>query len=123
MKQLLAALCTLTLVACSDPAVGPSPVESVEIRAGNDQVGVAGFRLADSLEVRVVDADGEPVANALVRWGTEDRDARLDPTASTTNADGIARTAWRLGRDDGTQAVTATYSNLPASNRTAGRLL
>lgn len=114
MKRPLASLCTMIVVACSDPAVGPSPVVSVQIRSGDDQVGAAGYRLADSLEVRVIDDNGDPVAGAVIRWATEDRDATIDPATTTTNTEGIARAAWRLGRDDGAQVAAATYSNLPA---------
>jgi hypothetical protein len=92
-----------------------SPAARVEVVSGDAQVGAAGFELADSLEVRVVDADGEPVAGAVVRWVTEDRESVLEPASATTNDDGIARSSWRLGRDDGLQRASATFSNLPAA--------
>lgn len=110
-------ICALALlaVACSDPAMGPSPVVRIEVADGDRQVGAAGFQLADSLTARVVDADGNPVVGAVVHWDTEDRDAVLEPVISTTNAEGLTRTAWRLGRDDGEQIVHATFGTLPAA--------
>lgn len=114
MKRTLAALCVLMSGGCSDQAADPSPVLSVERLAGNDQVGAAGYRLVDSVAVRVVDTNGDPVPGAVVRWGTGERDATIAPATTTTNAEGIARAAWRLGRDDGLQVATAFYSDLPA---------
>lgn len=83
--------------------------------SGDAQVGAPGFELAEPLTVRVLDADGEPVAGAVVQWDSEDRDAALTPAQATTDGEGLAHTRWRMGRDDGLQRVHATVSNLPAA--------
>ena len=115
MKPLAVVTLALLATSCSDPAMAPAPTVQIAAVSGDNQVGAAGFELADSLEVRVTDADGEPVAGVVVQWTTPDRDAALTPSSSTTNPQGFARTAWRLGRDDGRQTVGATFSNLPAA--------
>ena len=96
-------LLALLVAACGDSATAPAPVTSIAVRAGDGQQGVPGYVLAESLEVRVTDADGVPIAGARVDWTTSDRDAEISPAVGTTDAAGLARAAWRLGRDDGTQ--------------------
>lgn len=115
MNRVAAIVFVFLLMSCSDPTAGPSPAVRVDVVSGNAQAGSPGFELAAPLQVRVVDADGEPIAGAVVRWDSEDRDAALAPVNSTTDADGMAETLWRLGRDDGVQRVSATFSNLPAA--------
>lgn len=115
MKHVAWLVSALLLASCNGTATGPAPTTQVEILTGDHQVGAAGFELADPIEVRVVDANGMPVAGAVVHWNTQDRDAVLTPTVSSTDAQGIASTRWQLGRDDGGQVVSATFSNLPAA--------
>lgn len=115
MKHAAKVILTLLMMSCSSPSMAPAPSVRIEALSGDAQIGAAGFELDDLLEVRVTDADGVPVAGAVVHWDTEDRDAVLTPTTSMTDSDGLARTAWRLGRDDGLQTVSATFSNLPAA--------
>jgi hypothetical protein len=104
---------------CGTPATGPAPVLDVEATHGDAQVGAAGYELADSLEARIVDADGAPVVGAVVRWATADRAGSVNPVITTTDASGLARTSWRLGRDDGGQSATATFGTLPAARFSA----
>ena len=112
-------LLALLVAACGDSATAPAPVTSIAVRAGDGQQGVPGYVLAESLEVRVTDADGVPIAGARVDWTTSDRDAEISPAVGTTDAAGLARAAWRLGRDDGTQTATASFQALGAARFTA----
>lgn len=106
---------------CSSPGVtGPAPVTTLEVVAGDTQIGSPGYVLAESLAVRVLDAAGEPVVGARVGWSAEDREAEVSPTVTTTDADGVARTAWRLGRDDGVQHAVATFGSLTGARFAAG---
>jgi alpha-tubulin suppressor-like RCC1 family protein len=59
--------------------------------------GFAATVLADSLAVRLVDANGNPVAGAPVTWSVVRGGGSISPPTSTTNAQGIARAAWTLG--------------------------
>lgn len=109
----------LGLAACSSPAAAPDPITVVELVGGDFQVGSPGYVLADSIAVRVLDAGGAPVVGAAIQWAPEDRDAVVEPSASVTGPDGVARAAWRLGRDDGAQHAKATFGSFRAVRFTA----
>jgi hypothetical protein len=119
VRSSLAWFLALLAAACSGTATAPAPVTAIAVEGGDGQFGVPGFLLADPLEVRVVDTDGVPVVGARVTWTAADRDASVTPNASFTDAAGVARAAWRLGRDDGTQTATATFQALGAARFTA----
>lgn len=103
------------LSACATTAPAPDAPSHLEVVSGHQQLGTPGYVLADSLVVRLVTAAGAPVAGARVAWQAVDRDAVVSAGATATDADGIVRAAWRLGRDDGPQHAVATFANLPAA--------
>jgi alpha-tubulin suppressor-like RCC1 family protein len=74
--------------------------------------GLAGFAL-DSLGVRVVDVYGNPVAGVAVAWTVRAGGGSVSPATATTNAQGIARTAWTLGAA-GPQQLEAAAPGMPA---------
>ncbi len=103
-------------LACNtSPSGAPAPITDVAILHGDQQLGTPGYRLGDSLAVRLLDTDGMPVIGAVVSWSTTDREGAVAPASSMTNVDGIATAAWRLGRDPGIQGVTAVFRSLPAA--------
>ena len=105
------------LAACAvEPPTAPASVTSPLIVSGDQQAGTPGYALVDSLIVRVVDGNGMPVAGAVVNWETEARHGTVAPTTATTNADGVAATAWRLPFSEGTHWATARVGTLPAAN-------
>lgn len=107
---------SVALLACAEsPSRAPAPITEITILHGDQQLGTPGYRLGDSLAVRILDDDGLPVLGAVVHWGTADREGQVVPASGLTNADGIATAAWRLGRDPGTQAATASFRALPAA--------
>jgi hypothetical protein len=116
----LAVLAGLALGCTSTGVSAPEPVVSIDVVSGDTQIGSAGYVLAESIAVRVLDAGGRPVAGAIVSWGAEDRQAEVMPLAPATDAEGIARARWRLGRDDGVQHATATFGALTAARFAAG---
>jgi plastocyanin len=59
--------------------------------SGDEQVGIAGERLPDSLRV-LVTRDGEPVEGATVIWFTTE--GTVEPAQVRTDADGMAAAAW-----------------------------
>lgn len=114
----------LVLLACADdgtPRAGEA-ASRVEVVSGDQQSGPARYLLADSVEVRVLTAGGEPVTGVTVQWVAENRHAELTPRTSVTDAAGVARAAWRLGVDEGEQRAVASVSNLPAARFTAAAL-
>ncbi len=115
MRRTTPLLTLSLLVACTGATTAPDPVSRVEVDAGDAQVGSPAYVLAESIAVRVIDAGGHPVAGAVIHWAPEDREAVVMPEISTTGADGVARAAWRLGRDDGVQHAKATLGGLQAA--------
>lgn len=78
-------------------------------RMGADTVtGPAGATLPDSLGVTVKDSFGNPVAGTAVLWSVVRGGGTVSPQTTTTDAAGVARTAWTLGGAvDSTQVVLA----------------
>jgi len=106
----------VAILACNDSPVGaPAPITAITILHGDQQLGTPGYRLADSLAVRLLDSDGVPVIGAVVHWSTDDRDGEIVPASSMTNGDGIATASWRLGRDPGTQGAVASFRAVTAA--------
>src|SRR5690606_18231020 len=99
----------LHLAGCSDGPTGPDPkpqpVYSLDV-LGESPISatVAG---TVTIEVRVRDGDGSPVAGATVHWRTDDGSGTIAPASSTTDADGIARADWTLGTAAGEQRAFA----------------
>ena len=65
----------------------------------------AGCALAAPLVAKVLDANNQPIAGAVVEFSG---DGTVDPATATTGADGLATTHWRVGYAGGTNQVTAT---------------
>ncbi len=102
------------LMACSNPAMAPSPTIRLEQVSGDAQSGSAAYALPQPLAVRLVDGDGVPITGVTVTWTTSARGAVLTPATTITDSDGVASSSWQLGRDDGEQFASATYASAPA---------
>ncbi len=105
----------------------PPPVPArVEKSGGDVQTGVVGEALGDSLGVRVVSAEGRPVPGVAVSWKA--LEGALSSTSKPTDAAGISRVSWTLGRSVGRQEVEARVAGLDGSpllfrgNGRAGRV-
>jgi protocatechuate 3,4-dioxygenase beta subunit len=98
----------------------------VAVAGGDGLTGPVGGPLGDSLAARVTDANGNPVAGVAVDWTPLSGNGTLYPEQSTTDAAGIARTAWTLGPNVGAvhtaQAAVAglTPATFSATATTAG---
>ena len=97
---------TFTHVATSGDASG------IVALSGNGQVGPAGSRLPQPLVVRVLDANDNPVSGSSVSWVIGQGGGTMDPTTSTTAADGTASSTWILGPRAGANSVRAVVSDL-----------
>ena len=80
--------------------------------------GVPGRRLAASLEVRVTDQSGNPVANELVNWsvvnpGPSPGTFGSNPSPAT-NAQGITTNTFTMGNDPGGRTLRACLASLPS---------
>jgi hypothetical protein len=89
----------------------PSETKAASIAkvAGDGQTGAPGSSLNDSLVVKVVDGQGEPVAGERVAFVLEGNvpGASVSPDQARTGTDGVAWTRWVVGSTSGTQAVVA----------------
>jgi len=81
----------------SSPNLEPGRVASIILVAGQDQSEVVGKELPASLEVRIVDADGHPVAGQIVNFKVVAGGGRVFAGTSLTSADGGAKERWTLG--------------------------
>jgi adhesin/invasin len=77
-------------------------------RAGDGQTAPGGSVLPAPLVAEVRTPAGEPVRNALVGWAVTSGGGVVRPTSSRTDAQGRARTEWRLGTALGAATATAT---------------
>ena len=96
-----------------EATVDPGSAASIEAAGGSGQSGAVGTALANPLAVRVIDQFGNPVANVSVEWDAQQ--GSVDPSSSTTGADGRAETSWVLGSSTGSQTATASRSSLTGS--------
>jgi hypothetical protein len=106
LPDLLVAAVVFVLVACDSPSL-PSwrvPAELQPVR-GDTQVAVVGQALADSLSVRVLNRQGEPVAGAEVEFVATAGGGTVSPRKRQSDARGIASGAWTLGSIAGVQTV------------------
>jgi hypothetical protein len=79
---------------------------------GDEQEGLPGERLPGDLIVRLVDGAGVGIADRKVSWVVSAGGGRLEPTSTSTNADGFAAARWTLGPEAGTHAADAVVSQV-----------
>jgi plastocyanin len=116
------AVCLLALVGCGgdddNGGNGPPDEDPLEVAAtptssGNGQTGPPGAALPAPLRV-VITRAADPQQGVEVTWGTTSGGS-LDPTTSTTGADGVASSTWTLGPTAGAQSATATVADAEGS--------
>lgn len=97
------------------------------IVSGNDQTAVRNSELPAPLVVGVRDTNGQPFANKIVNFQVTRSDGHVSPTQgqttltgpmlaqARTDAQGLARTYWRLGSDSGksNNLLIATSAGVP----------
>lgn len=106
------------VAACDSPAGSDPEPAQVLVAGGNGQTGAPSGLLADSLAVKVVYADGQPVPQATVVWSVVGGGGTLSAATAVTNAAGVAKVAWTLGAA-GPNAATATVGSLPPAGFSA----
>lgn len=90
------------------------PAATLTIVSGTNQSAAPGGRLADSLAVRVQDAFGNAVKDAVVTWQAATDAGTVSPRSSKTDATGRAATSWTLGSTGGPKEATAAVQGLPS---------
>ncbi len=101
------------LAACeeTDNLTGPR-IANLSAVSGDTQTGPVGGLLPLPLVVRVVDQRGVGIADAEVTWTSSDGGPTATQEVDTTDADGYAQTAVRLGPTVGTQTVSAALNDV-----------
>ncbi|HUP89511.1 MAG TPA: cellulase family glycosylhydrolase, partial [Longimicrobiales bacterium] len=69
-----------------------------------------GCALPDPVMVKVTDATGKPVPNAVVEFDP-DKSGSANPAVANTDAQGIAKTVWTAGLDGGANTLRAVLRN------------
>ena len=105
------------LTACGDGASGPSlpgPAAKLTVSSGDDQAALAGTSLALKVRVKVADAKGKARPGDTVSFAIAKGGGTLTGTLRVvTDATGNATApVWTLGKNGGTQLLTATSGTL-----------
>lgn len=109
----------ILVTACGGGGNGGTPpvvtaIAKASTNSGDTQTGTVGQPLATSLRV-VVTEDGAISPGATVTWSTAAAGGSVNPVSATSDASGIASTAWTLGTVSGAQTATATLSGATGS--------
>ena len=88
------------------------PGVQLTVSSGNNQTGTVKTAASAPVVAKVSDAAGNPVAGIAVTFATADTTGVVATASTTSNAQGLASTAWTFGTKAGTQTVTATSVGL-----------
>ncbi|MEX2528112.1 MAG: Ig-like domain-containing protein [Gemmatimonadota bacterium] len=105
LRRLLPLLILPVLASCGES--GPTLPAALQIVAGDGQSGTVGQAVAQSLQVRVVDAGGNAIADVTVNWSVTAGGGSLGQSSTVSGADGVASVTWTLGTEVGAQRATA----------------
>ena len=106
----------------TSPAVTtvPGPATSMAATAGDGQSAVVGSTLPAAPSVRITDANGNPIAGAVVSFAVASGDSSVAGDIQTTDSLGTATVSgWTLGTVAGSTTLTATTESLPPVTFTA----
>lgn len=98
-RALRVAVLSMAFIASCDS--GTEPHGGLFLMAELPARAVPGWKLADTVAVRSLDADGNPRAEQVVTWSVTGGGGTIEPLGTRTNADGIVRAVWTLGPSAG----------------------
>ena len=102
------------------PPPPPARVATTLVQVSGDrQTDRTNEHLTDPLIVKVLDQDSAALSGVTVNFSVSPTSGVLSPTSATTDADGEASTALRLGGTASTYTVTASVSGLSSVTFTA----
>ena len=108
----VAILLTAGTIGCDDDPITPLPTPStIEMIAGDEQVGRVSQELPEPLVVQVLDDSDVPLAGVSVVWVAQGGGS-VSPDTVSTDANGIAEVRLVLGPSVGNQTTTAAVSGL-----------
>jgi hypothetical protein len=92
-------------------AVPANPNRLLKV-SGDGQSAPAGFQLADSLVVRLVDENDNGVGGRSVAWVVTGGEGSVAPQTSVTSPQGYAVTRWTMPSAIGTYTIDAVFSGV-----------
>ena len=92
-------------------AVPATPSRLIKV-SGDGQSAPAGFQLADSLVVKLVDQNGNGVGGRSVTWVVGSGEGSVDPVNSLTTPQGFAVTRWTMPAATGVYSIDAVFSGV-----------
>lgn len=110
---------TTTITAASGSITGTIGVTVAQVatllskNGGDNQTWTVALQAPQALQVRVTDANSNPIAGVTVTFAIATGSGSLGSPSATTNAQGVATSTWTLGQTAGTQTVNAT-ATVPA---------
>jgi len=119
---IMAVAASAGLAACGSDTDNVAPAVAAVITtdaAHDNQTGTVGLVLPDSIEVHVTTATGAAVSGTTVTWTAATGGDTVNPTKSTTDVNGDARTSLTLGPTAGVNTVTASIPSGATTTITA----
>jgi len=114
LRLTAAALCAAAFACGKSGPTEPRKATSIEVLAGDGQIGEVGAALPVRIQVRTKDQQG-PVGGVLVVVSTESQGGgSTAPRSVTTSASGTAEIVWTLGGKLGAQTLTISSSGIPS---------
>jgi hypothetical protein len=111
IRRILIGSSIILATACDD-ALAPRPAFVIERGPGTGQVGYAGSKLYQSLQVRVVDvAVDRGVPGKTVFWTVIEGNGAPSVQKTVTDAAGMTAVEWTLGPEPGTNRVVASIDS------------
>lgn len=107
-------LAATAVAACGESPTGPGGPASLSFIT-TEASGTPGWLLDDSLEVRLISTNGNPMPGVEVEWSTTAAGGFFSQRSTSTDDRGIARVEFAPGWARGTQTVTATVGSRTAS--------
>lgn len=114
-RTCVVALAAVAAAACGETSVNaPLPAGTISVAGGLARTGPAGQQLPDAIEVTVLGTDGQPLPGAPVTFTPTGAGAAAEPASATTDAQGVARTRWRLSTAAGSSTLLVTSGGTSA---------
>lgn len=96
---------------------------SITVVTGNNQTGSAGAALSAPIQVRVFNAQSQPIPNIAVTLSITAGGGSVATTTVTTDANGIATIPnWTLGSGEGTNQLKATAGSVSVTISATGQV-
>jgi hypothetical protein len=86
------------LLACTETNAPDRTPASLEIVSGQEQSGTVGEELPSPIVARVLNGGGNPIAGQIVNFRVVKGDGSVFAGAAISNADGVVKERWTLGK-------------------------